>query len=338
MIQVASLPVSSALSSTSAPVPVVAKRKQTRASKKLDTINSIVDWDQVLELIQVVDKTSSSIGGAPHIDLSMKIKILFVQFLYNFSNPEVEDQLHDRISFQQFCGIDAYTKIPHFTTIWRFKESLIKADLLDRLFNLILSFIEARGLCIKKGTSMDATIIKSTTKPLSKERRGELENNPSSQIDTDAHATVKRGKKYFGYKGHIGTDVGSDLIRKRAYTSAQPHDSKLKGDLLSGDEQAVFGDSAYGCKADKQKARKKEIYYGILDKATRRRKLSNKQKKNNKKKSKIRCKVEHPFAYIKEKLGYQKATAKTLKRNALQFDFNCIIYNIFRADFLMSKI
>ena len=92
----------------------------------------------------------------------------------------------------------------------------------------------------------------------------------------------------------------SNLIRKKAFTSAQPHDSKLLDKLLSGDERAIFGDSAYSNKENKQEARKKGIYYGVLDKGTRKRKLSSTQKKNNKKKSKIRAKVEHPFAFMKE--------------------------------------
>lgn len=312
-------------------------RKISRVSKKLDKIDLLVDWQAVLDLVEVVDKTSAKLGGAPHRNILTKVKMLFLQHLYNLSDPELEDQVNDRLSFQRFAGIDYTTSVPDFTTIWRFKETLIKEVLMNKLFNLILSFIESKGLLLKKGTCVDATIIQSSTKPLSKERRAELEEKPSSQIDTDADSTAKRGKKYFGYKGHIGTDVDSKIIRKRSFTSARPHDSREKENLLSGDEKCVFGDSAYGNKADKQKARKEGVYYGMLDKATRSKALSRSQKKRNKKKSKIRNQVEHPFGYIKEKLQYKKAVAKNIARNALRFDFNCMLYNIFRADFLLSK-
>ncbi|MCP4457168.1 MAG: hypothetical protein GY816_03935 [Cytophagales bacterium] len=80
--------------------------------------------------------------------------------------------------------------------------------------SLILNTLEEKGGLLKKGTAVDATIIESTNRPLSKEKRAELEKSPSSQIDTDAHSTAKRGKKYFCYKGHIGQDIGSGLIRK----------------------------------------------------------------------------------------------------------------------------
>jgi len=312
-------------------------RKPSRVSTKLEKINAIVDWSAVLELVKVVDKTNSIVGGAPHRNLLTKVKMLFLQHLYNLSDPELEDQVNDRLSFQYFAGIDYTTSVPDFTTIWRFKESLIQEGLMDKLFDLILSFIESKSLLLKKGTCVDASIVQSTTRPLSKERREELSKTPSSQIDTDADSTQKRGKKYFGYKGHIGTDIDSKIIRKRSFTSARPHDSTQTANLLSGDEQAVFGDSAYGNKADKRKARKEGVYYGMLDKATRSKKLSASQKKRNTKKSKIRNQVEHPFAYIKEKLGYKKAVAKNMARNALRFDFNCMLYNIFRADYLLSK-
>jgi len=78
------------------------------------------------------------------------------------------------------------------------------------------------------------------------------------------------------------------------------------------------------------------IYFGILDRATRSKKLSNRQKKRNQQKSRVRAAVEHPFAFMKERLNYRKATAKTEARNRFKFDMNCIIYNIFRADLLLK--
>ena len=312
-------------------------RKPSRISVKLDVIDSIINWDKVYDLVKEVDYTSSETGGRPPKDLLSKIKMLFLQYLHNLSDPELEDQVNDRFSFQKFAGIDFQTSVPDYSTIWRFKERLVKHNLNDKLFTLINSFIEEKGLFVKKGTLVDATIVESTSKPLSGKKRESLAKNPSSQIDTDAHSTAKRGKYYFGYKGHIGVDMGSNLIRKKAFTSAQSHDSKLLDKLLSGDEKAVFGDSAYIKQEDKRKARKNGVYYGMLDKATRRGKLSNTQKKNNRKKSTIRAKVEHPFAFIKSKLNYKQAVAKTKLRNELRFDMNCILYNIFRANYLLSK-
>ncbi len=316
-----------------ADIEISRSRKPSRILTKLEKINKIVKWDSILELVKVVDRTNQRTGGAPHKDMLLKVKMLFLQHLYNLSDPELEDQVNDRLSFQKFIGIDFRTTIPDYTTIWRFRERLVEEGLNEKIFEMIKLFIEKEGLLIKKATLIDASIIESSNRPLSKKKREQLENKPSSQIDSDAHSTVKRGKNYFGYKGHIGVDK---LIRKRKFTSAQPHDSQLKEELLSGDERAIFADSAYSKNDDKREARKKGIYYGILDKGTRRKKLSASQKKTNKKKSKVRSAVEHPFSYIKEKLGYKKTTAKTLERNSFRFDINCIIYNIMRANYLME--
>ncbi len=312
------------------------RSRKTRSERQLEKINRIVDWQQVEQLLSKTDKTGKQ-GGRRPIPVVVKAKMLFVQYLYNLSDPELEDQLHDRLSFQRFVGLDFSDRIPDFTTLWRFKERLAELGLMDALFELIVGFLEEKGLLVKKGTSVDATIVESINRPLSKRKRAELEESPSSQIDTDADSTRKRGKDYFGYKGHIGQDVGSGLIRKREFTSARPHDSQYKQVLFSGDEQAVFGDSAYSNMADKRAARQLGVHYGILDKGTRKRKLSGSQKKKNKKHSSIRCKVEHPFAYMKEKLGYKVAGAKNQLRNSLRFDMNCILYNIMRADVLLAR-
>ena len=110
-----------------------------------------------------------------------------------------------------------------------------------------------------------------------------------------------------------------------------------RANVISGDEQSVWADKAYPRQEDKRTARKSGIYYGILDKATRGKKLSNKQQKRNRQKSKVRASVEHPFGFFRKKLKVTYAAAKTKLRNALRFDMWCIIYNVSRASFLLKR-
>lgn len=147
------------------------------------------------------------------------------------SDPELEEQLNDRISFQRFAGIGLDVKVPDHSTVWRFKEALIAHGLYKQLFQRILSDIEARGLILKKGTIVDATIIKSANRPLSRAKKEQLDVAPSrpGRIDTDARPTKKNGKYYFGYKGHIGTDVGSKIIRKARFTPANVPPRRERG-------------------------------------------------------------------------------------------------------------
>ena len=155
-------------------------RKPSRILLKFEKINSIVNWERVLELVQVVDRTDSHKGGCPHKDLLVKIKMLFLQSLYNLSDPELEDQVNDRLSFQRFVGLDMSSTVLDYTTIWRFRDRLSEEGVGDKLFSLINSFLDVRGLFVKKGTIVDASIIETTNRPLSKIKRKELEENPSS--------------------------------------------------------------------------------------------------------------------------------------------------------------
>lgn len=311
------------------------RRKESKMVITLGEIDKIVNWMALVNIAGVLDKSRTQRGGRKPFSIEGKLRMLFLQFLYNLSDQELEDQLIDRMSFQKFVGIALDEEIPDFVTLWRFKEALIKHNLMNRIFSSITKQLELKGLLIKKGTAVDATIIKSSNKPLSKEQRTRLEEKPSAQIDTDAKSTEKNNKKYFGYKGHIGLDIESKIIRKRSFTPANVHDSQKMEDCLSGDEKAVFADKAYANKKYKRASRAlKDVYYGVLDKG---KKLSVKQQKRNKMLSRIRAAVEHPFAFMKNKLKYHKARAKNLARNALVFDMNCIIYNVLRASFLLKR-
>lgn len=313
------------------------RKKTSRTAKMLDKIKTFVDWSSIEKQLSVIDKTQNGKGGRPPLPLSWKIKMLFVQFLYNLSDPKLEDELIDNLSFQRFVGINWNNEIPDFTTLWRFKEALIEHHLSDQIFELIQQQLEGKGLLLKRGTVVDATIIQSKNRPLSNKTREQLQEQPSTQIDTDAKSTKKNGQYYFGYKGHIGVDEGSKLIRKRTFTAANKNDCTELENLMSGDEKSIWADKAYPTEKHKRAARFLGIYFGILDKAKKGQPLSNKQRKRNKQKSAVRAIVEHPFAFIKSKLKYTLAWATNLVRNQLRFDMNCIIYNILRASYLLKQ-
>jgi IS5 family transposase len=350
----------------------MSQERRARISQKLDDINRFVDWENLVEHVRVIDKSGTKKGGRPRYPLMKMLKLLFLyhrhfrwsQHLYNLSDPELEDQLLDRLSFRSFVGITSDTEVPDFTTVWVFKEKLVEHGLMDSLFDSIVTQLESRHLVLRKGTIVDASIIESSNRPLSKKKRAELEEKRQedetsvTQIDLDAHATAKGGKKYFGYKGHtrvpvsqgtfaghfIAVYTGSKLIRRRAFTPANMHDSQVT--LFCGDERSLFGDKAYSNNQDKRDCRARGIFYGVLgpsaartprNKATRRRSLSNKQKGRNSCLSRVRSAVEHPFAYMADKLGYGEAVAKTQARNSLRFDLNCMLHNVMRGIYLLKE-
>lgn len=174
-------------------------------------------------------------------------------------------------------------------------------------------------------------------KILKKEKRAELEQSPSNQIDTNATFTKKANKWYFGYKGHVGVGLGSKIIRKRAFITASVSDSKEFLNRQSGDEKSVLADKGSPNKILKKLYNYLGIFWGVLDKANKNKSLSKTQKKCNKKLSKVRAGVEHVFGYIKERFGFRKTGYKNKKRNGFKFDMSCILYNINRVNYLTKK-
>lgn len=302
----------------------------SRSTKRLEQIDGWLDWQPLYRIGRRIDKTGPK-GGQPRKPVRWMIRGLFLQYLYQLSDPQLEDQLIDRLSFRRFVGLPLDQSVPDFSTFWRFREALAGEGLVTELFVEINRQLEAKGLLLKQGTVVDATIIESANRPLSDKKRTKLESEPSSQIDTDADSTKKGGRYYFGYKGHIGVDIGSKLIRKVCFTPASPHDSTVLEDLISEDERSLFGDKAYGRESLKQIARENGWYYGILDKGKRDSRLSGSQTKRNKRHQSVRAQVEHPFALIKDRYGMRWARAKTRVRNEARFIMGCICWNIERS-------
>src|SRR5437016_1210730 len=114
------------------------RKKVSRAVRTLEEIDRMVDWDTLAEVVDALDRTRSGKGGRPPISFKIKLKMLFLQYTFNLSDEELEDQLIDRLSFQQFVGLSFDQEIPDFTTIWHFKEALVRNKMMDEVFSSIL--------------------------------------------------------------------------------------------------------------------------------------------------------------------------------------------------------
>lgn len=143
--------------------------------------------------------------------------------------------------------------------------------------------------------------------------------------------TRKGNQWYFGMKGHIGVDSKTKLIHSAMVSSANMHDSQALGDLLHGDETRVWGDSAYSG----QKAAIKKAAPNAQDftnkKSARNMPLSDEDKSKNTTKSKVRAKVEHPFAIIKRQFGFNKVRYKGIHKNAHHLFVSCALSNLVMA-------
>jgi IS5 family transposase len=221
----------------------------------------------------------------------MMVKALFLQHFFALSDPQLEEQVNDRLSFRAFLGLGMSGKSPDFTSFWKFKDEIAKAGLTQALFEEVNRQLDGHGLIVRVGTIVDATMVASANRNVSATERPSQQSNP--QVDTDARKGAKGPGRYtFGYKAHIGLDAGRGFIRKRVLTGADVHDSRMTEQLCSGDEKALFGDKAYFDGRHKAMARQFGWYYGVLERPARGYPLSAGQRRSNRSVAVIRAQVE----------------------------------------------
>ena len=297
----------------------LSQTKKLRCERFLDEMDTVIPWNEFINEIKPYYQLSQS--GRKKKDLRLMLKIYFLQQWYNLSDPGAEEAIYDRNSFQKFLDIDLLNDtVPDETTILNFRHLLEENQLPKKFFQIVNQIFEQRDLTMKKGTSVDATIIKapSSTKNKAKKR------------DPEMSSTKKGNTWHFGMKAHIGVDSQSGIIHSLETTTASVSDRDKFKKLLHGDEQAIFGDKGYYSELDKRQARQDGIYFGVLDKAKRGYKLSASQIKQNKKKSSVRSKVEHPFQVLKCQWGYTKVRYKGLFKNSMQLHTLFSLVNLFR--------
>jgi len=293
------------------------------ANRKLEHLDGLIDWSRLEGLAWRVREGRR--GRPPYAPLSM-LKALYLQGLYDLSDPGLEEALLDRLSFRRFCGFALDGGTPDETTLCRFR--LDAGAVLKEAFEEIARQLDAAGLVLRKGTLMDATLVSAASRaPSYKAGAG-----ARSAREPDADWTRKRGKAHFGYKAHIGVDEGSGLIRRVVLTSAKTSDSEAAEQLICGDEAAVYADRAYEHKA--RRARLKAA--GIKDRIMHRRHkhiaaLPPWQQRRNELIARRRAPVEAVFSALKRLYGLRRAKSRSLERNTARLYAIAAVYNLRRA-------
>jgi len=304
-------------------------RRPTRRDVFLETMNEIVPWAQLCEVIE--PHYPKGEGGRPPKGLERMLRMHFVQHWFNLADDACEEALLDSTSLRRFVGIDlGRERVPDGTTLLKFRRLLNEHKLGEQLFAKVGQVLQARGLKVGTGTIVDATIIgaPSSTKNADKAR------------DPEMHQTRKGQQWYFGMKLHIGVDSQTGLAHSAVVTAANVHDKHPLPELLHGEEQRVYGDSAY--------ASQKEL---IATKAPRAKDFTNKrvrkrsgevdeaERSKNRNKSKVRARVEHLFGVVKRLWGFNKARYRGLAKNATRAFTALALANIFMSrNRLMAQV
>ena len=130
-------------------------------NRRLERIAGLIDWSEVEGLARQVRKGET--GRPPHDPLAM-VKALLLQQWYGLSDPGLEEALLDRVSFRRFCGFGLDGATPDETTICRFRGDLAAAGLASRVFTAVLAQLDAKGLILREGTIVDATLVEAGVK------------------------------------------------------------------------------------------------------------------------------------------------------------------------------
>lgn len=298
----------------------LAHQKKLRCERFLEEMEKIIPWGEFCDEVQPFYTEKET--GRKRMELMTMLKIYFLQQWYALSDPAAEEAIYDRNSFQKFLGIDLLShRVPDETTILNFRHLLEEHKLQECFFAAVNEMLERKGLLMREGTIVDATIIAAPSSTKNKEQKR----------DPEMSSTKKGNQWYFGMKAHIGTDAKSGLVHHLHTTAAKTSDRIPFRQLLHGEEKAIFGDKGYYKQEDKRQARAKGILWAVSDRGTRNHPLSSSQRKRNRKFSSVRSKVEHPFRVVKCQWGFAKVRYKGLFKNTMQLFALFSLANLFRV-------
>lgn len=295
------------------------KVKKLRCDRFLEETDAVIPWESMQKELSKHYRTGE--GGRPAKELKLMLKIHCLQQWFHLSDPGVEEAIYDRLSFQKFLEIDLLSQsVPDESTVLHFRHFLEAHELGRRMFVMIQRHLQEKGLLLKEGTIVDATLIAapSSTK------------NEAKKRDPEMSSTKKGNQWHFGMKMHIGVQAqGRPLIHTIQMTTAKEHDRGQLEKLLHGEEKAVFGDKGYFDEKNKRLYRDRGIFYGMLDRARRSLGLSSKQEQKNLQKSSVRSKVEHPFQILKCQWNYRKVRYRGITKNQNQLFLMAGLINLF---------
>lgn len=302
---------------------------RTKKKKFLDQIERIIPWKEWLAIIRPCYYKGER-GNKPY-PLEVMLRLYLLQNLYDLSDEATVTEAIDSRAFSEFCGVDSSNQVPDGDTLGRFRNLLVKNGLQEKLFAQVVQLLMARGLILKKGTIVDSTLIESPSSTKNKDK----------QRDPQAHQVKKGNTWHFGYKAHIGADKDSGLVHTVKVTAANVNDVTMTSQLLTGEENAVYGDSGYlGADKREEAITRNKAGKRIRYKLNRRPSQINKQsprsqgqlKRREHEKSSVRAKIEHVFGVVKGRLRYRKTRYRGLRKQTAKCNMLFALANLILAD------
>lgn len=292
------------------------------------------------ELERALYKPAKGPGGAPRWDAVLMFKLLVLQRLYNLSDEQVEYQATDRLSFRRFLGLSLCEAVPDSRTVWLFRETLVRAGTLERLFAAYRDQLLAAGLITREGSLVDASFVtvpkqRNTREENERLKQGEVppEWSPEKRAhkDCDARWTRKGADTFFGYKHHVKVDTRSKLIVDFKVTPASANDGAQLPDLVDASDRVVHADCAYNRDLVRDYLKRIGVRACLQMKGTRHVRLTPAQRQTNRWHARTRVRVEHVFALIKNSLRAEHLRYIGQKRIQAALALTSLLHNALRV-------
>jgi IS5 family transposase len=287
------------------------KKKQTRRDKFLAEMEQVVPWPRLVERLRPLYPKGER--GRPPIGLERMLRIHFLQQWYGLADGAMEDALYDSQALRGFAGIDlTVAAVPEATTILNFRHWLEQHELSQALFAEVSAMLEERGLLMRQGTIVDATIF--AAPPSTK--------NKSKSRDPEMHQTKKGNQWHFGMKAHIGVDVASGVVHTVVGTAANDADINQMAAVLHGAEEDVFADAGYTGADKRPEHEDRDVCWNIAIKRSiikaLPKGLRDLAEPVERALAQVRAWVEHPFHIVKNLFRHKKLRYRGLVKNTAQ--------------------
>lgn len=319
----------------------------------LEKLNAIIDWELFRPILNKgmakMKGERKGPGGRPPYDFVLLFKVLVLARLFNLSDDQTEYQINDRISFLRFLGLSLGERVPDAKTIWLFRDTLTKANVIEELFADFNRILEKKNIITHTGTIVDATFVDAPRQRNSRKdnqtiKDGKIpeewqDDTPKAkhklaQKDTDARWATKNKERHYGYKDHAKVDADSKIITDYAVTPASVHDSNEFLEFIINQDKNVYADSAYIHLSNRLP---EGVAAHICEKGYRGHPLTDEQKASNRIKSKVRCRIEHVFGFISGSMNGITVRSIGMERAAFNIGLTNLIYNLCRYSFLERK-
>ena len=302
-------------------------------------------------IIEVAYTKGYKFTGRPSYDSLVLFKIELLRTGYGLSDGEVEEQVNDRLSFSRFAGLGMEDIVPDSTTVCRFRNILVEADLYDTLLEEFNRQLEAKGTIVKRGAIIDASITNTPRRARGGksyevvEDRREDENMEASEkamlkevvksnVDTEARWVKKMGKLHFGYKRHTVTDENGLVLAEETTAANESDMEHLETPLKKAKlprKALVYADKGYDSMENKGTLKRMKLKSRVMHKGTRVHEITERQQRINVAISKTRYKVERTFGSMHRWFGAGIARYVRLSKTHAQHIMESIAYNLYRT-------